>query len=187
MGQADEWDPHALDWQLLRSVGTGVVFSADVIASEPSAGTALWLCGLTNTRRGADLESGPIQPSALWARAKANTEVTDCGLANRVAVSMAVVVMLSKGYDLDYVWRQVPADPALKATGYSIGAAEVGGEPPGRWWGQAAPALCLRPVEIVERPHDLLFRQQRTIILVRWVNSARPIWPSTAASSAHWS
>jgi hypothetical protein len=39
-----------------------------------------------------------------------------------------------KGYDLDYVWRQVDCDLAKDAAGYYLQASESGGEePPGRW------------------------------------------------------
>ena len=63
---------------------------------------------------------------------------------------MAVIAALSKGYDLDYIWRQVGRDPAKDAVGYYIQASESGGEPPGPWWARmpgpyasstAAPAL----------------------------------------------
>ena len=50
---------------------------------------------------------------------------------------MAVVATLSKGYDLDYIWKQVDRGPAKDAAGYYIQASETGGEPPGRWWGPA--------------------------------------------------
>jgi hypothetical protein len=50
---------------------------------------------------------------------------------------LAVIVTLSKGYDLDYVWRQVDCDLAKDAAGYYLQASESGGEPPGRWWGRA--------------------------------------------------
>jgi hypothetical protein len=65
---------------------------------------------------------------------------------------------MTKGYDLDYIWKQV--DPALakNAAGYYIQASETGGEPPGRCWGPGAKALGLEPGQIVERePYDLLF------------------------------
>jgi hypothetical protein len=50
---------------------------------------------------------------------------------------VAVVATLSKGYDLDYIWKQVDCGPAKDAAGYYIQASETGGEPPGRWWGPA--------------------------------------------------
>lgn len=49
---------------------------------------------------------------------------------------VAVVATLSKGYDLDYVWRQACEGAARDPAGYYIRAAE-GGVPPGRWWVQA--------------------------------------------------
>jgi hypothetical protein len=54
---------------------------------------------------------------------------------------MAVVATLSKGYDLDYVWKQVDRGPAKNAASYHLQASENGGEPPGRWWGPGAQAL----------------------------------------------
>jgi conjugative relaxase-like TrwC/TraI family protein len=74
---------------------------------------------------------------------------------------MAVVATLSKGYDLDYVWKQVDRGPAKDAAGYYIQASESGGEPPGRWWGPGAKALGFGPGQLVERaPYDLLFGQR---------------------------
>ena len=43
---------------------------------------------------------------------------------------MAVFATLSKGSDLDYIWRQVGRDPAKDAVGYYIQASESGGECP---------------------------------------------------------
>ena len=43
---------------------------------------------------------------------------------------MAVVATLSKGYDLDYIWKQVDRGPAKDAASYYIQASESGGEPP---------------------------------------------------------
>jgi len=43
---------------------------------------------------------------------------------------VAVVATLTKGYDLDYIWRQVDRGPAMDAAGYYIQANENGGEPP---------------------------------------------------------
>ncbi len=71
---------------------------------------------------------------------------------------MAVVATLSKGYDLDYIWKQVDRGPAKDAASYYIQASESGGEPPGRWWGPGARALGFEPGQMVERkPYDLLF------------------------------
>jgi hypothetical protein len=73
---------------------------------------------------------------------------------------MAVVATLSKGYDLDYVWKQVDRGPAKDAVGYYIQASQSGGEPPGRWWGPGAEALGFEHGQLVERgPYDLLFGQ----------------------------
>jgi conjugative relaxase-like TrwC/TraI family protein len=75
---------------------------------------------------------------------------------------LAVVVTLSKGYDLEYMWRDVDAGALKGAAGYYIGAAEDGGEPPGRWWGPGARALGLETGQIVERePYDLLFGERK--------------------------
>jgi hypothetical protein len=40
---------------------------------------------------------------------------------------------LSKGYDLDYVWKQIDPSLAMNPAAYYIEASEKGGEPPGRW------------------------------------------------------
>ena len=75
---------------------------------------------------------------------------------------MAVVATLSKGYDLDYIWKQVDRGPAKDAASYYIQASESGGEPPGRWWGPGARALGLEPGQRVERePYDLLFGERK--------------------------
>jgi hypothetical protein len=75
---------------------------------------------------------------------------------------LAVVATLSKGYDLDYIWKQVDRGPAKDAASYYIQASETGGEPPGRWWGPGARALGFEPGQTVERkPYDLLFGQRK--------------------------
>jgi conjugative relaxase-like TrwC/TraI family protein len=75
---------------------------------------------------------------------------------------LAVIATLSKGYDLDYIWKQVDQSPAKDAAGYYIRASETGGEPPGRWWGPGAKALGLQPGQAVERkPYDLLFGERK--------------------------
>ena len=75
---------------------------------------------------------------------------------------MAVVATLSKGYDLEYIWKQVDRGPVKDAAGYYLQASESGGEPPGRWWGPGVKALGLEPGQIVERePYDLLFGQRK--------------------------
>ena len=74
---------------------------------------------------------------------------------------MAVVATLSKGYDLDYIWKQIDRGPAKDAASYYIQASETGGEPPGRWWGPGARALGFEPGQTVERkPYDLLFGER---------------------------
>src|SRR5437899_3812222 len=75
---------------------------------------------------------------------------------------VAVVATLSKGYDLDYIWKQVDRGPAKDAASYYIQASESGGEPPGRWWGPGAKALGLEPGQVVERePYELLFGERK--------------------------
>jgi conjugative relaxase-like TrwC/TraI family protein len=76
---------------------------------------------------------------------------------------LAVVATLSKGYDLDYIWKQVNRGPAKDAASYYIQASETGGEPPGRWWGPGARALGFEPGQTVERkPYDLLFGERKS-------------------------
>jgi conjugative relaxase-like TrwC/TraI family protein len=75
---------------------------------------------------------------------------------------LAVIATLSKGYDLDYIWKQVDPEQAVSAASYYIQPAEAGGEPPGRWWGPAAEALGFQSGQVVERkPYDLLFGQRK--------------------------
>jgi hypothetical protein len=82
---------------------------------------------------------------------------------------LAVVATLTKGYDLDYIWRQVDRDLSKDAAGYYIQASETGGEPPGRWWGPGAQALGLEPGQVVERePYDLLFGERKARTAARW-------------------
>src|ERR1700760_2136603 len=75
---------------------------------------------------------------------------------------MAGVATLSKGYDLDYIWKQVDRGPAKDAPSYYIQASESGGEPPGRWSGPGAKALGFDHGQRVERePYDLLFGERK--------------------------
>jgi hypothetical protein len=75
---------------------------------------------------------------------------------------VAVVATLTKGYDLNYIWKQVELGPVKDAAGYYIQASESGGEPPGRWWGPGAKALGFEHGQLVERePYDLLFGQRQ--------------------------
>jgi conjugative relaxase-like TrwC/TraI family protein len=75
---------------------------------------------------------------------------------------LAVIATLTKGYDLDYIWRQVDRDPTKDAASYYIQASESGGEPPGRWWGPGTRALGLEPGQVVDRkPYDLLFGERK--------------------------
>ena len=54
-----------------------------------------------------------------------------------VEARLAVVATLTKGHDLDYIWRQLDRSATKDAAGHYIQASENGGEPPGRWWGPA--------------------------------------------------
>ena len=75
---------------------------------------------------------------------------------------MAVVATLSKGYDLDYIWKQVDRGPVKDAASYYIQASESGGEPHGRWWGPGTKALGFEHGQTVERkPYDLLFGERK--------------------------
>jgi conjugative relaxase-like TrwC/TraI family protein len=75
---------------------------------------------------------------------------------------LAVIATLSKGYDLDYCWKQIDSSLAKNAADYYIQASEPGGEPPGRWWGPGAKALGLEPGQPVDRePYDLLFGERK--------------------------
>jgi len=69
---------------------------------------------------------------------------------------VAVVATLSKGYDLEYLWKQVDRGPFKDAASYYLQASENGGEPPGRWWGPGAKALGSEQGQTVNRkPYDL--------------------------------
>jgi TrwC relaxase len=92
----------------------------------------------------------------------------DCGqfrqphAAVEVPRLVAVVATLSKGYDLEYIWKQVDCGPVKDAASYYLQASESGGEPPGRWWGPGAQALGFKPGQTVERePYELLFGQRQ--------------------------
>ena len=75
---------------------------------------------------------------------------------------MAVIATLTKGYDLNYIWRQVDRGPAKDAARYYIQASEGDGEPLGRWWGPGAKALGFESGQVVEHePYDLLFGERK--------------------------
>ena len=75
---------------------------------------------------------------------------------------MAVVATLSKGYDLDYIWKHVDRGATKDAASYYIQASETGGEPPGRWWGPGAKDLGFEPGQRIERDlYDLLFGERK--------------------------
>jgi hypothetical protein len=72
------------------------------------------------------------------------------------------VATLSKGYDLDYIWKHVDCGATKDAASYYIQASESGGEPPGRWWGPGATALGVEPGQRIGRkPYDLLFGERQ--------------------------
>jgi hypothetical protein len=98
---------------------------------------------------------------------------------------VAVVATLSKGYDLEYIWKQVDRGPGKDAARPYVQASESAGEPPGRWWGAGAKALGLEPGQVVERgPYDLLFGQRKALDgtplrrAMRWPGSRRPLRPA---------
>jgi hypothetical protein len=75
---------------------------------------------------------------------------------------LAVIATLSKGYDLDYIWKEIDDTQAVHAVNYYIQPAGAGGEPPGRWWGPAVGALGFQPGQVVERePYELLFGERK--------------------------
>jgi conjugative relaxase-like TrwC/TraI family protein len=77
---------------------------------------------------------------------------------------VAVVATLSKGYDLEYIWKQVDRGPAKDAASYYLQASETGGEPPGRWWGPGARALGFGSGQTIERKaYDLLFGERKAL------------------------
>jgi hypothetical protein len=47
---------------------------------------------------------------------------------------VGVVATLSKGYDLDYIWKQVDRDPARDAASYCLQATRPGPGQPSRNW-----------------------------------------------------
>ena len=64
---------------------------------------------------------------------------------------MAVVATLTKGDNLEYLWKQVDRGAVKDAASYYIQASESGGEPPGRWRGPGAKALGFEPGQQVDR------------------------------------
>jgi len=75
---------------------------------------------------------------------------------------LAVIATLSKGYDLDYIWKQIDPSLTKNAADYYLQASETGGEPPGRWWGPGAKSLGFDSGEVIERePYDLLFGERK--------------------------
>jgi hypothetical protein len=86
---------------------------------------------------------------------------------------VAVVATLSKGYDLDYVWKQVDRGAAKDAASYYIQASECGGEPQDRWWDPGAKALGIEPGQTVQRePSDLLFGHRKAPTAPCWASPA---------------
>jgi hypothetical protein len=100
---------------------------------------------------------------------------------------VAVVATLSKGYDLDYIWKQVDRGPAKDAASYYIQASETGGEPPGRWWGPGAKALGFEAGQTVERqPYDLLFASVRLPTAPGWASPRTAAAKPPTCTSACW-
>ena len=72
--------------------------------------------------------------------------IDDCGQFRQPQAAVgaprlvAVVATLSKGYELNYIWKQVDRGLAKDAASYYIQASESGGESPGHWWGSSAKA-----------------------------------------------
>jgi len=114
---------------------------------------------------------------------------------------VAVVATLSKGYDLDYIWKQVNRGPAKARPATASRPARAGGEPSGRWWGHGSKALGFEPGQRIEREaYDPLFgerqasdgtqlgrppdggRKPRTCAPSSWPPSRTPP-PSASASS----
>jgi hypothetical protein len=86
---------------------------------------------------------------------------------------VAVVATLSKGYDLDYIWRQVDQGPAKDAPAITsrparVAASRQAGGGPG------AKALGFEPGQMVERqPYDLPFGQRRASGGTAWAGAGR--------------
>ena len=100
---------------------------------------------------------------------------------------MAVVATLSKGYDLEYIWKQVDRGPVKDAAGYYLQASENGGEPPGRWWGPGAMALGLEPGQLVDRDaYDLLFGQRKARTAPSWAGLLRMAGKRRTSTHACW-
>jgi hypothetical protein len=77
---------------------------------------------------------------------------------------VAAVATLSKGYDLNYIWKNVDCGATKDAASYYIQASENGGGPPGRWWGPGSKALGFESGQRVERePYDLLFGERKAL------------------------
>ena len=85
---------------------------------------------------------------------------------------MAAVATLSKGYDLEYIWKQVDCGPVKDAAGYYTQASETRVEPPGRWWGPGANQIAEHNGESV-----------RPVFAPRGWSRFRPgirgLWPAT--------
>ena len=69
---------------------------------------------------------------------------------------MAVVATLSKGYDLDYIWKQVDRGPVKDAASYYIQASESGRAARPLVGPRRPPSASARP-DGRAQPYDLLF------------------------------
>ena len=79
-----------------------------------------------------------------------------------VEVCLAGVATLTKGYDLDYIWRQVGRGLAKDAAGYYIRASENGESRRAAGGVPGARALGLEHGQIVQRePYDLVFGERK--------------------------
>ena len=75
---------------------------------------------------------------------------------------MAIVATLSKGYDLEYFWKQIDRGPAKDAADYYIQASESGGNRPAAGGAPAPEPSDSSPGQTVERkPYDLLFGERK--------------------------
>ena len=81
---------------------------------------------------------------------------------------VAVVATLTKGYDLDYIWKQVDRGAVKDAASYYIQASESGVSRPVAGGVRArGPRLSARP-GVDREPYDLLFGDVKLLMGPRW-------------------
>jgi len=85
---------------------------------------------------------------------------------------LAVVATLSKGYDLDYIWKHVDRGATKDAASYYIQASENGGEPPGRPPDGGRKAADLYEQLLAAEPHATAERKRK--LRTEAVREARP-------------